>query len=107
LEVDVKFASRFLDKNLDSNILLTGRLLKSIGELEDFIGLEEPDDGYLILSRLASTYIKDMLTGKTSKGRRLAIMIEKSTVSEYLNGASKENLSKMILDLGRIRKSLA
>ena len=107
LEADVKFASRFLDKNLDSNILLTERLLKSIGELEDFIGLEKPDDGYLILSRLASAYIKDMLTGKASKGRRLAIMIEKSTVSEYLNGASRENLSKMVLDLGRIRKSLA
>jgi phosphoenolpyruvate carboxylase len=107
LQADVKFASRFLDRNLDSNILLTERLLKSIGALENFIGLEEPDNSYLILSRLASAYIKEILTGKASRGRRLAIMIEKSTVAEYLNGISKENLNKMVLDLGRIRKSLA
>jgi len=107
LEVDVKFASRFLDRNLDSNILLTARLLKSIEELENFLELEEPDSRYLILSRLASAYIKDILTGKTSKGKRLAILIEKGEVAEYLNGVSRENLSKMILDLGRIRKSLA
>ena len=107
LEVDVKFASKFLDRSLDGNILLTKRLLKSIEDLENFVGLEEPDNSYLILSRLASSYIKDMLTGKTTRGRRLAIMIEKSTVAQYLNGVSRENLSKMVLDLGRIRKSLA
>jgi len=107
LEADVKFASRFLDRSLDSNILLTNRLLRSIEELENFIGLEEPDSSYLTLSRLASSYVKDILTGETSKGRRLAILIEKDEVSEYLNGVSEENLGKMVLDLGRIRKSLA
>ncbi|RJS74718.1 phosphoenolpyruvate carboxylase [Candidatus Bathyarchaeota archaeon] len=107
LRVDVKFASRFLDRNLDSNILLTKRLLKSIDELENFLELDEPDGSYLILSRLASSYIKEILTGETSKAKRLAILIDKETVAEYLNGVSRENLSKMILDLGRIRKSLA
>jgi phosphoenolpyruvate carboxylase len=107
LQADVKFASRFLDRNLDSNILLTPRLLKSIKELEVFLDLEEPDSRYLVLSRLASAYVTEMLTGKTSKGKRLAILIEKEEVAEYLNGVSRENLSKMILDLGRIRKSLA
>ena len=42
-----------------------------------------------------------------SKGKKLAIMLEKEEVAEYLNGVSRENLSKMVLDLGRIRKSLA
>lgn len=107
LETDIKFASRFLDRSLDSNILLTPRLLKSIDELEDFLELEEPDSSYLILSRLASAYIKETLTGETSEGRRLAILIEKEEVAEYLNGVSRENLSKMVLDLGRIRRSLA
>jgi len=107
LQADMKFASAFLDKNLESNILLTPRLLKSIEDLEGFLELEEPDGRYLILSRLASAYIKDMLTGKTSKGKRLAIMIEKEDVAEYLNGLTRDNLSKLILDLGRIRKSLA
>ena len=107
LQADVKFASRFLDKGLDSNILLTPRLLKSIEELENFLELEEPDGSYLVLSRLASAYIKETLTGEVSKGRRLAILIEKGEVAEYLNGVSRENLSKMVLDLGKIRKSLA
>jgi phosphoenolpyruvate carboxylase len=107
LEADVKFASRFLDKNLETNILMTPALLKSISDLEKFVELEEADSRYLILSRLASGYVKGMLTGKESKGKRLAILIEKGEVSEYLNGTSRENLNKMILDLGRIRKSLA
>lgn len=107
LEADVKFASRFLDRSLETNILMTPALLKSISELEKFVNLEEPDGRYLILSRLASTYIKGMLTGKASKGKKLAILIEKGEVAEYLNGTGKENLNQMILDLGRIRKSLA
>ncbi len=107
LQADVRFASRFLDQSFEGNILLTSRLLKSIEELGSFLELEEPDGRYQVLSRLASAYIKDMLTGKTSKGKRLAILIEKGEVAQYLNGISKENLSKMILDLGRIRKSLA
>jgi phosphoenolpyruvate carboxylase len=107
LQADVNFASKFLDRNLDSNILLTPRLLKSIEELEDFLKLEEPDGSYLILSRLASAYIKEMLTGEASEGKKLAVLIEKEEVAEYLNGLSRENLSKMVLDLGTIRKSLA
>jgi len=107
LEADVKFASRFLDRELESNLLLTDRLLKSIEELEKFVELEEPDTRYLVLSRLASTYIKDILTGKTSRSKKIAILIDDGEVAEYLNGASVENLSKMILDLGWIRKSLA
>jgi len=103
----VKFASRFLNRDLETNILLTPNLLKSIKELENFAAFDEPDNSYLILSRLASSYIKETLTGKISKGKRLAILIEKNEVAEYLNGVSRENLSKMILDLGRIRKSLA
>jgi len=107
LQADVEVASMFLDRNLESNILMTPRLLKSVKELEGFVELSEPDSRYLTLSRLASSYIKDMLTGKISRGKRLAILIEKGEVSEYLNGVSRENLSKMVLDLGRIRKSLA
>jgi len=107
LKADMKNASKFLDRDLESNILMTPTLRKSIKELEKFVELEEPDNSYLILSRLASAYIKSMLTGKSPKGKRLAILIDKDEITEYLNGVSRENLSKMILDLGRIRKSLA
>ena len=107
LHADVKFVSRFLNRDLNSNLLMTPTILKSISELENFIELEEPDSSYLILSKLASSYIKETLTGKTSKGKKLAILIGENNVAEYLNGLSQENLSKMILDLGKMRKSLA
>lgn len=107
LGVDIKFASTFLDKDPNNNILLTNRILDSINELENFFQLEEPDNSYIILSRLASSYIRDMLTGKSAKSKRLAVLLTEGDVAEYLNGISKENLSNMILDLGRIRKSLA
>jgi len=107
LQADIKFVSRFLNRDLRSNLLMTPNILKGINELENFVELEEPDSGYLILSKLASSYIKDMLTGKTSKSKKLAILIEKDNVAEYLNGLSRENLSKMILDLGKMRRSLA
>jgi len=107
IKADVKFASKFLDKNPDNNMLLTRRLYESINKLENFLELEEPDNRYIILSRLATSYIKDMLTGKASRSKKLAIMLKEGDVAEYLNGLSKGNLSKMILDLGRIRKSLA
>ena len=107
IRADIKFASKFLDKNLDSNILLTRRLSESMNELENFLELDEPDNRYLVLSRLATSYIRNMLTGKTSRSKKLAIMLKEGEVAEYLNGLSRENLSKMILDLGKMRRSLA
>jgi len=108
LEADIKFASRFLDRDMEKNMLLTYRISESIKSLSEYVELEEPDESYLILSRLASSYIKEMLTGKAlSKAKKLAIMISEGRVAEYLNGMSIENINKMILDLGKIRKSLA
>ncbi len=88
-------------------MLLTRRLHDSIQVLDDFMDLEQPDERYIVLSRLATSYIKDMLAGKTSRSKRLAIQLQEDQVTEYLNGLSVENLSKMILDLGKMRKSLA
>ncbi len=104
---DIKFASRFLDKDLKSNILLTERLLKSIESLESFTEFSEPDNSYTILSRVATSYIKDMLVGKTTGAKKLALVVSDGNVAEYLNGTDRENLSQLILDLGKIRKSLA
>ncbi len=69
--------------------------------------LAEPDNSYIILGRVATAYIKDMLAGKTSRAKRLALVVGEGEVSEYLNGTNRENLSRLILDLGRIRRSLA
>ncbi|MFQ6095257.1 MAG: phosphoenolpyruvate carboxylase [Candidatus Bathyarchaeia archaeon] len=107
IRFDIEFSSKFLDRDPDHNMLLTHRLRKSIEELDNFVELEEPDNRYIVLSRLATSYIKDALAGKTSKSKKLAILLHEGHVSEYLNGLSIENLSKMILDLGKMRKSLA
>jgi len=107
MSADIKFSSRFLDRDPDQNLLLTHRLYESIKELDGFVELEEPDNRYIILSRLATSYIKDMLSGKASRSKRLAIQLQEDQVTEYLNGLSVENLGKMILDLGKMRKSLA
>lgn len=107
IEADVKFSSKFLDRDPNHNMLLTHRLLESIEELDNFVEMEEPDNRYIVLSRLATSYIRDMLAGKTSKSKKLAILLQEGHVSEYLNGLSVENLGKMILDLGKMRKSLA
>jgi len=104
---DISFASRFLDKDPEHNILLTHKIMDSIKALESYVEFSEPDNSYIILGRVASSYIKDMLAGKVSKAKRLAIVVSDGEVAEYLNGTNRENLSQLILDLGKIRKSLA
>jgi len=81
--------------------------MRSIKELESFTEFSEPDNSYIILSRVATSYMKDMLVGKTSRAKKLALVVSDGNVAKYLNGTDKENLSQLILDLGRIRKSLA
>ena len=106
-KADIKFASRFIDRNLKRNMLLTRRLARSIEALESFVEFAEPDNSYIILSRVATTYIRNMLAGKISKAKKLALVVSEGDVAEYLNGTNQENLRRLILDLGRIRKSLA
>ncbi|MDH5532754.1 MAG: hypothetical protein OEX99_04720, partial [Candidatus Bathyarchaeota archaeon] len=101
------FASRFLDKGLKNNMLLTRRLARSIEALESFVELAQPDNSYIILSRVATTYLRDMLAGKIAGAKKLALVVSEGDVAEYLNGTNQENLRRLILDLGRIRKSLA
>lgn len=106
-EADVKFASKFLDEDPKHNILLTHRLAESIKALKSLVKFAEPDNSYIILSRVAASYIKDMLAGRISKTKKLALVVGGDEVAEYLNGTNRENLHKLILDLGKIRKSLA
>jgi len=106
-ETDINFASKFLDADHNHNILLTHRLARSINTLKSFVEFAEPNNSYIILSRVASSYIKDMLAGKVSKTKKLALVVATDEVAEYLNGTNRENLDQIILDLGKVRKSLA
>jgi hypothetical protein len=46
------------------------------------------------------------LEGKKVDVWKLAIQIYPNEVAEYLNGSAQENLSKLILDMGKLRGSL-
>jgi phosphoenolpyruvate carboxylase len=105
-EEDLKFASKFLNLNPNENLLLTNRISQSIENLKPYVQFEEPDSGYMILNRVATTYIKDLLEGKKVDVWKLAIQIYPNEVAEYLNGSAQENLSKLILDMGKLRGSL-
>ena len=104
---DIQFASKYLDKDPEQNILLTRRIIDSIKALESYSDFSEPDNSYIILSRVAASYIRDTLAGKISTAKKLALIVSEGDVAQYLNGTNRENLSRLILDLGRIRKSLA
>ncbi|RLI19830.1 hypothetical protein DRO47_05765, partial [Candidatus Bathyarchaeota archaeon] len=104
---DLKFASRFLITDPESNILLTDKILEDIELLKENFEFEELDESYRILSSVTSSYLKEAIYGKPMERQRLAILISEGEIAEYLDGSLKDNLSRMILDLGKIRKSLA
>jgi len=107
IKEDLRFASRFLITDPESNMLLTERILEGIELLRENFEFEELDESYRILSQITSSYLKEALYGKPMERKRLAILISEGDVAEYLDGNLKDNLSRMILDLGKIRKSLA
>jgi len=103
---DLKYASKFLNPNPNENLLITNKISQSIENLTPYIQFEEPDSGYTILNQVATTYIKNLLEGKKPDIWKLAIQIYPNEVAEYLNGSAQENLSKLILDMGKLRGSL-
>jgi len=103
---DLKSASKFLNPNPNENLLITNKISQSIENLKPYIQFEQPDSGYTILNQVATTYIKNLLEGKKPDIWKLAIQIYPNEVAEYLNGSAQENLSKLILDMGKLRGSL-
>ena len=107
LREDIKYASRFLNLNEKENILLTEKIKKSIEEVREYVEFSEPESSYLILCDVANKYLREILTGERIKTKKLALLIRKGTVAEYLNGKVEENIGRLILDLGIIRNALA
>jgi len=107
IKEDLKFASRFFIADPESNMLLTDRILEGVELLKENFEFEGLDESYRILGGVTSSYLKEALYGKPMERKRLAILISGEDVAEYLDGNLKDNLSRMILDLGKIRKSLA
>jgi len=96
-----------LNLNEKENILLTEKIKKSIEEVREYVEFSEPESSYLILCDVANKYLREILTGERIKTKKLALLIRKGTVAEYLNGKVEENIGRLILDLGIIRNALA
>ena len=107
LREDISYASKFLNVDPDRNILLTDKIMEGIEMLKGYFDFEEADLSYQILCDVANSYLKEIIYGKSTKRKKLAILISEGEIAEYLNGASEENLARVILDMGKIRGSLA
>lgn len=105
LKGDIAFASKFL--NLDAqNLLITNRIMENFPFLRQYMEFVEPDNSYMTLSKTANDCIRDLWEGKGLMPQRFTIMLHDGTVAEYLGGSIRENMTKLILDMGKIRGSL-
>ena len=106
LRDDVTFASRFLREDLVEDQFITKRILVGQRILKEFVEFKEPENSYSSLCRLAVSCLRDFWSGKSTMPERFAIMLSDGSVSEYVNNSIKDNLSKLILDMGKMRGSL-
>jgi len=106
LRGDLIFASRFLRDDSVEDPFMTKRIRRGLRTLKDFVEFREPEGSYLSLCRVAMQCLRDFLSGKNTMPERFAIMLSDGSVSEYVNNSIKDNLSKLILDMGRMRGSL-
>lgn len=102
--IDLIFASQFLDRDGAENPVMTERIRSGIKALEERFTLQEIDSGYRSLSQLTLSTIFKRAEGK--RPARLAVQIYPGEVVEYLDGSDEKNIVKMILDMGKMRRSL-
>jgi len=106
LRGDLAFASMFLREDSTDDPFITKRIRTGLGTLRDLVGFKEPESSYASLCRVAMSCLRDFWSGKNTMPERFAIMLSNGSVSEYVNASIQENLSKLILDMGRMRGSL-
>ncbi|MCJ7635080.1 phosphoenolpyruvate carboxylase [Candidatus Bathyarchaeota archaeon] len=106
LRGDLVFASRFLRVDSSGDPFMTDRILAGLRKLKEFVDFKEPDNSYSSLSKLAISCLRDFWSGKNTMPERFAILLSDGSVSEYVNNSIKDNLSKLILDMGMMRGSL-
>jgi phosphoenolpyruvate carboxylase len=102
LAIDISWASRFLSESF----LITPRIQKGIDLLKETFRFDEPEGRHAILSRMAVAYIAGDESLRATIPKKFAIQISPGEISEYFGGSTQENLSKLILDMGRIRGAL-
>jgi phosphoenolpyruvate carboxylase len=106
LREDISFASRFLGDISVDEPFMTEKIRAGITALREMVHFAEPESSYISLSRVALSCLRDFWSGKNTMPERFAIMLSDGSVSEYVNPSIRENLSKLILDMGLMRGSL-
>jgi len=106
LRHDLAFVSKFLSTESTENLVVTERISNGLKYLRETLNFEEPEASYSALGRTATNCIRDFWEGKSMMPQQFAIALEDGNVSEYLNPSIKENIGKLVLDMGKIRGSL-
>jgi phosphoenolpyruvate carboxylase len=102
LETDIRFASRFL---MDS-YLVTKKIRQGIDELRAYFEFNSQDRRHAILSNIMTGYARVSANSRNSTPKKFVIQLSQDETSEYLSGSVAGNISKLIIDSGKIRGSL-
>ena len=102
IQADMKFASRYLMESF----LVTERIKQGIAELKSYFEFDQQDERHMILSDIMATYVRASASTGGSTPKKFVIQISPDETSEYLSGSTSGNISKLVLDTGRIRGSL-
>ena len=100
IQTDIRFASKFLMESF----LVTERIKQGIVELKSYFEFDQQDERHMILSDIMAGYVRASSGGSTPK--KFVIQLSPDETSEYLSGSTSGNISKLILDSGKIRGSL-
>ncbi|NIQ33786.1 MAG: hypothetical protein GTN80_09150, partial [Nitrososphaeria archaeon] len=102
LEDDIKFSSRFYHPSKFES----KRISRGLKILKSLVPFEPPSEIHESLSKIATHLItKTGLPGKVTP-RDLKAQLTRGESSEYIIGTTDTDLSKIILDMGKIRRSL-
>ena len=101
IKTDIRFASKFLMESF----LVTKRIEQGIAELKSYFEFDQGDVRHMTLSNILAEYVR-VSASPVSTPKKFVIQISPDETSEYLSGSTSGNISKLILDTGRIRGSL-
>jgi hypothetical protein len=86
--------------------LVTKRIEQGIAELKSYFEFDQGDVRHMTLSNIMAEYVRFSASPGRSTPKKFVIQISPDETSEYLSGSTSGNISKLILDTGRIRGSL-
>ncbi|MEM4245724.1 MAG: hypothetical protein QW390_00335, partial [Candidatus Bathyarchaeia archaeon] len=99
LEGDIRFSSRYYCPTR----IETPRISRGIKALKSMFPFEPPEERHQALSKIASAIVS---RSEARAPEILILHVKDDIVSEYLKEPTPTDLSRLILDMGRIRGAL-